>query len=65
MPENNGTGPEGKGPMTGKGRGNCVVNLNTYEEEINYLQNREEALKRELKLTRTRMKKLKDRLING
>jgi hypothetical protein len=61
MPKNNGTGPEGKGPMTGKGKGSCVIPLNTFEEELNYLKNREEALKRELRQTRTRIKKLNDR----
>ena len=26
MPQRNGTGPDGKGPRTGRGRGNCAPN---------------------------------------
>jgi Family of unknown function (DUF5320) len=64
MPRFNGVGPEGKGPMTGKGEGSCVIPLNTSEEELNYLKNREEALKRELNKIETRIKKLNNGHIN-
>jgi len=61
MPKLNGSGPVGKGPMTGKGRGRCIIPLNTEKEELNYLKNREEGLKRELKKTEVRIKKLNNR----
>ncbi len=61
MPKLDGTGPKGKGPITGKGGGHCIIPLNTYEEELNYLKNREKALKTELKKTETRINKLNQR----
>jgi mevalonate kinase len=58
MPKLNGTGPTGKGPMTGKGGGSCIIPLNTKEQEIDYLKNREKALKLELAKTEKRINKL-------
>ncbi len=58
MPKHDGTGPSGSGPMTGKGEGTCIIPLNTPEEELDFLKNRREALKRELAKTETRIKKL-------
>ena len=58
MPKKNGTGAAGKGPMTGKGGGNCIISLNTKTEELQYLENREQALKLELSKTKNRIVKL-------
>lgn len=64
MPKFDGTGPTGKGPMTGKGGGSCIIPLNTNEQELEYLKNREEALKKELRKTESRISKLKKRRIH-
>ena len=63
MPKRDGTGPAGKGPMTGKGGGSCIVALNTPKEELAYLKIRKEALQLELEKTKNRISKL--RLIRG
>ena len=41
MPKFDGTGPNGKEPMTGRGGGYCVISLNTTEQEIGFLKNQE------------------------
>ena len=64
MPNLDGTGPKGKGPMTGKGRGSCIIPLDTNKQELDYLKNRKEALKLELVKTETRIKKLNKRIYN-
>jgi hypothetical protein len=56
MPNRDGTGPDGKGPMTGYGRGHCVIPINTPEKEIGFLQNQARALQEQLKQIRTRIK---------
>jgi hypothetical protein len=58
MPKKNGTGPSGKGPMTGLGKGRCVIPLNTPGEELNFLKNQEQALQKRLNGVRTRIKEL-------
>jgi len=58
MPGFDGTGPCGKGPMTGGGMGYCVIPLNTPEQEIAYLKNRAYVLKIQLKQIKTRIKEL-------
>lgn len=58
MPKKDGTGPGGRGPMTGQGGGKCIIPLNTPEEEIDYLKNREQALRIQLKKVKTRLKVL-------
>lgn len=58
MPKKDGTGPIGKGPLTGRGSGKCVVPLNTTEEELNYLKNQEKVLREQLKHVETRVKVL-------
>jgi hypothetical protein len=58
MPKKNGTGPQGKGPMTGRGSGKCVIPLETTEQELNYLKNQEKVLKEELNVVETRVKAL-------
>jgi hypothetical protein len=49
MPKHDGTGPSGNGPMTGRGSGNCIIPLNTAEQELEFLKNREMALRTQLK----------------
>jgi hypothetical protein len=49
MPNYDGTGPYGKGPMTGFGRGYCVIPLSSSEQELEFLKGQAEALKDELK----------------
>ncbi len=56
MPKFDGTGPKGKGPMTGGGGGYCVIPLNTTEEELGFLKNREQSLKKQLKHVTTRIR---------
>ncbi len=55
MPTFDGTGPNGKGPMTGRGSGYCVIPLNTTEQEIDFLNNRTQALRQELGHVETRL----------
>jgi hypothetical protein len=56
MPEKNGTGPTGKGPMTGRGSGRCIISLNTAEEELNFLKNQEKVLREQLKHIERRLR---------
>lgn len=56
MPEKDGTGPRGKGPMTGRGSGYCVIPLNTTQEERNYLKNQEKVLREQLQQIEIRLK---------
>ena len=59
MPGFDGTGPCGKGPMTGGGMGYCVIPLNTPEQEITYLRKRAHVLKIQTKQIKNRIKELK------
>ena len=56
MPKFDGTGPNGKGPMTGRGSGYCVIPLNTTEQELEFLRNQEQALRKQLKHVVNRIK---------
>jgi Family of unknown function (DUF5320) len=62
MPQFDGTGPSGKGPMTGRGLGYCVIPLSTSEEELNYLKKRGKVLKQELVQIRGRTRQIKESL---
>jgi hypothetical protein len=59
MPAFDGTGPRGKGPMTGGGRGYCVVPLNTPEQELDYLKNQARVLQAQLKQIKARIEELR------
>jgi len=48
MPGFDGTGPNGMGPMTGGGRGYCVLPISTPEQELELLKGQVEALKDKL-----------------
>ncbi len=58
MPRHDGTGPRGTGPMSGVGGGQCVVPLNTPEQELEFLKNQQRALRQQLKLTEARILQL-------
>ena len=59
MPNYDGTGPEGKGPMTGFGRGYCVIPISNSEQELDLLRNQERLLQAQLKQLRDRIKVVK------
>jgi len=59
MPNFDGTGPSGKGPMTGCGRGYCVLPISTPEQELDFLRNQAQALQAQLKQIRTRIGRVK------
>jgi hypothetical protein len=56
MTEFDGSGPSGKGPMTGRGSGYCVIQLNTPEAELDFLKNQEQALKEQLRHVKIRIR---------
>jgi predicted phage tail protein len=58
MPKFDGSGPSGKGPMTGRGGGYCVIQLNTTEAEIDFLKNQEQALKKQLRHIKIRIRRI-------
>ncbi len=58
MPKLDGSGPSGKGPMTGRGSGYCVIPLNTTEQELEFLKNQEQALNRQLKHVGIRIRRI-------
>jgi hypothetical protein len=58
MPGFNGTGPRGMGPMTGGGRGYCVVPLSVPETELDFLKNQAKALREQLEQIEARIKEL-------
>ena len=58
MPNYDGTGPDGKGPMTGFGRGYCVLPISNSERELEFLKRQAEALKNELNQLETEIGKL-------
>jgi len=58
MPGFNGTGPRGMGPMTGGGRGYCVVPLSVPETELDFLNNQAQALTEQLQQIEARIKEL-------
>ena len=59
MPNRDGTGPEGKGPMTGFGRGNCVLPITTPDQELDFLKNQADSLQAQLKQIRARIKNIR------
>ena len=56
MPGFDGTGPRGRGPMTGGGRGFCVVPLSAPQQELDFLKNQSQALREQLEQIETRIK---------
>ncbi len=56
MPNFDGTGPEGEGPMTGFCRGYCVLPLSNSEQELNLLKNQANILQLQLKQLENRIK---------
>ena len=60
MSGQDGTGPRGEGPMTGHGRGVCVIPLSTEEQELGFLENQARLLTKDLEHVRTRIKQMKE-----
>jgi len=58
MPGFDSTGPRGTGPMTGRGRGYCVILLSTQDQELDFLKKREQALREELEQIEARIVRL-------
>jgi len=58
MPNYDGTGPDGKGPMTGLGRGNCVIPITNPKQELDFLANQAQVLQAQLTQVKTRIKRL-------
>ena len=58
MPGFDGTGPHGKGPMTGRGMGCCAIPLSTQKEELDYLRKRAEVMRGELEQIEVRIRTL-------
>ena len=61
MPNYDGTGPEGKGPMTGFGRGYCVIPISSLEQELEFLKHQKNALEAQLKQIRNRIKAVQNK----
>jgi hypothetical protein len=59
MPNYDGTGPDGKGPMTGFGRGYCVIPITSSEQEIELLRNQKHLLRAQLRQIGNRIKVVK------
>jgi hypothetical protein len=59
MPNFDGSGPRGKGPMTGCGWGYCVLPISTPEQELVFLKSQARALQAQLKQVRARIKGVK------
>jgi len=59
MPNLDGTGPYGKGPMTGFGRGSCVISISSSEQKLDFLTNQAQVLQAQLKQIRARIKGVK------
>jgi hypothetical protein len=57
MPNFDGTGPRGKGPMTGCGRGYCVLPISAPEELV-YLKSQARVLAAQLKQIKARIQEL-------
>ncbi len=58
MPGLDGTGPRGKGQMTGRGMGYCVIPVSTQNQELDLLKNRAQALREELERIKTKIRGL-------
>ncbi len=59
MPNYDGTGPYGKGPMTGFGRGYCVIPITNSEQELELMRNQARVLQAQLKQIKNRIKGVK------
>ncbi|MBN1367380.1 MAG: DUF5320 domain-containing protein [Dehalococcoidales bacterium] len=59
MPNLDGTGPDGKGPMTGCGRGKCIIPISNSEQELDFLTNQAQVLEKQLKTIKSRINRVK------
>jgi uncharacterized protein len=55
MPNKDGMGPTGKGPLTGRCSGHCAIPLNTTDEELSFLNNQKKVLRDHLGQIETRI----------
>lgn len=62
MPRLDGTGPNSEGPMTGCGRGYCIVSLNTPAQELTFLRNQEHVITQQLKNVKSQIKHVESKL---
>ena len=58
MPNFDGTGPNGEGPMTGCCRGYCILPISTPEQELDFLKSEAEAIKGQLEQIEARIRDL-------
>jgi hypothetical protein len=65
MPKKDGTGPIGKGPLTGRGSGHCAIPINTPDEELGFLKNQEKVLREELRQVEVKIKTLEPAVSGG
>jgi hypothetical protein len=65
MPNKDGKGPIGNGPLTGSCLGHCAVPLNPPEEELSYLKNRKKSLREQLRQIESRITELEKTLVGG
>ena len=56
MPNRDGTGPEGKGSLTGLGRGYCIIPISSSEQELEFLKNQAHVLQMQLRQVKNRIK---------
>jgi hypothetical protein len=61
LPNHDGSGPNKKGPMTGRGSGYCVIPINTAEEEMGFLKNQGQSLGQQIKHIQTRIKHIEEK----
>ncbi len=59
MPNCDGTGPDGKGPMTGFGMGYCVIPVSSSEQELDILRNKIQILRTQLSQINNRIREVK------
>jgi hypothetical protein len=59
MPNRDGTGPEGKGPLTGRGMGDCVIQITSSRQELDFLVNQVQLLQAQIEKSRAKIKAIK------
>lgn len=61
MPALDGTGPRGKGSMTGGGQGRCVIPLSKPTQDLRLLNKRAQALREQLEQVDARIREMKNK----
>ncbi|HXZ29916.1 MAG TPA: DUF5320 domain-containing protein [Dehalococcoidia bacterium] len=65
MPNKDGTGPNGKGPMTGRGGGRCIVSVKLPNEELDYLNSQKQVMKQQIRVVNDRISRIKSTKLGG